>query len=72
MDDFNDLIILSLDLVAHDHAQAQFRGAEERHADGFSIAVPAREWEALGRPSSIEFIVSTKRLGVRGGWVVRG
>lgn len=41
------------------------------YAEGFTLAMPAHEWVALGAPRHVHFIVSERPLGVTAEHVVR-
>lgn len=40
--------------------------AADEYAEGFALAMPAREWEYLGRAPEVYFVASAKRLAVNG------
>jgi hypothetical protein len=70
MTDHNDLIILKLHLEEeHLDLGVWFEGEVNEYADGFELRMPIDEWEALGEPREVQFVVSTRQLGVRGGMI---
>lgn len=64
------MIILRLALSELSTTTVLFE-ANDEYAAGFSLVVPHREWEYLGKPREVNFVISAKRLGVGKGEVVR-
>jgi hypothetical protein len=63
------LLILQLERRAVDRdVPGRFVGVDE-YAEGFTLYMPADEWDYLGRPEQVQFVCSGSPLGVRAQWI---
>lgn len=65
------MIILELYLLGWFDGFGCVVAAADETAAGYAIRIPKTEWEALGKPQTMQFVLSAEKLSVGKGNVVR-